>query len=406
VRVAVLSHTHPSVTSGGAEISAYTAYRGMLALGVDAIFVSACRETDLNRVELGSEREFVVGYDETAYDYFYHLSPARVEGEVLEVLRRTERTVASFHHFMFLGAQTVQAAQAEGISSFLTLHEFLALCQNDGQMVTRPQRRLCTRAAPARCVACWPEYDTAQFATRRSHLGEMLDGVTGLISPSAFLKERFVQAGVNPNRIRVIENGLANNVRPQPRRRDDGEPWTFGYFGQINQYKGVDVLLAAAELLAQRPADERPLFRIHGPLVGQTEAFAARLEAAVRAGLVEYVGPYLNTDVPELMGACDYVVAPSLWWENSPVVIQEAFATGRPLIVSGIGGMAEKVQDGRTGLHFRVGSPHDLARTVTRASDEALWSHLCAHLPATLTATTMAKRYLAYFASAEAAVAA
>jgi glycosyltransferase involved in cell wall biosynthesis len=55
---------------------------------------------------------------------------------------------------------------------------------------------------------------------------------------------------------------------------------------------------------------------------------------------------------------------PSIWWENSPVVIQEAFSYGRPVICSDIGGMAEKVNHRVDGLHFKVGSPEDLARTI------------------------------------------
>ena len=55
------------------------------------------------------------------------------------------------------------------------------------------------------------------------------------------------------------------------------------------------------------------------------------------------------------MAEIDWVVVPSIWWENSPLVIQEAFLHGRPVICSDIGGMAEKVRHGVDGLHFRVG---------------------------------------------------
>ena len=53
------------------------------------------------------------------------------------------------------------------------------------------------------------------------------------------------------------------------------------------------------------------------------------------------------------MSEIDWVVVPSRWWENSPLVIQEAFMHGRPVICSGIGGMAEKVdaQRERAALH-------------------------------------------------------
>ena len=62
------------------------------------------------------------------------------------------------------------------------------------------------------------------------------------------------------------------------------------------------------------------------------------------------------------MSACDYILVPSTWWENSPVVIQEAYAAGRPVICTGIGGMAEKVPNRRSGLHFRLDDGADLAR--------------------------------------------
>ena len=77
------------------------------------------------------------------------------------------------------------------------------------------------------------------------------------------------------------------------------------------------------------------------------------------------------------MGACDWVVVPSIWWENSPLVIQEAFARGRPVICSDVGGMAEKVADGVDGLHFERGNPASLADTIERAiTTPGLWDRL------------------------------
>jgi glycosyltransferase involved in cell wall biosynthesis len=60
------------------------------------------------------------------------------------------------------------------------------------------------------------------------------------------------------------------------------------------------------------------------------------------------------------------VVVPSIWWENSPVVIQEALAANVPLIASDIGGMAEKVRADIDGLHFLVGDYVDLAEKMSR----------------------------------------
>jgi glycosyltransferase involved in cell wall biosynthesis len=56
------------------------------------------------------------------------------------------------------------------------------------------------------------------------------------------------------------------------------------------------------------------------------------------------------------MAGVDWVVVPSIWWENSPMVIQEAFVCGRPLVVADIGGMKEKVRDGVDGVYAAVGN--------------------------------------------------
>jgi glycosyltransferase involved in cell wall biosynthesis len=89
------------------------------------------------------------------------------------------------------------------------------------------------------------------------------------------------------------------------------------------------------------------------------------------------VGAYGQDEVARLMANVDWVVVPSIWWENSPLVIQEAFQHGRPVICSDIGGMAEKVEAGTNGLHFRAGDATHLAETLTRAATTpGLWEHL------------------------------
>ena len=86
---------------------------------------------------------------------------------------------------------------------------------------------------------------------------------------------------------------------------------------------------------------------------------------------------------------------PSIWWENSPVVIQESFLHRRPLIVSDIGGMAEKVRDDVDGLHFRVGSPEDLADRLSRALLEPdLWTRLAEAAPAPPDLAAFARQHL------------
>jgi len=176
-------------------------------------------------------------------------------------------------------------------------------------------------------------------------------------------------------------------------------PYVFGFFGQINPFKGVDTILRAAEAISKRNTlSDRIRIRIHGNVIGQPAPFVDRLlRLAETLPCLSFSGPYDNADVLRLMSACDYVVVPSVWWENSPVVIQEAYAAGRPVICTGIGGMAEKVIDGVSGLHFRINDHVDLVSAIERAADEKTLTRLKAGVPTVMDSKAMALKYLHAF---------
>ncbi len=86
---------------------------------------------------------------------------------------------------------------------------------------------------------------------------------------------------------------------------------------------------------------------------------------------------------------------PSIWWENAPLVIEEALAHRRPVICSDIGGMAEKVRPGKDGFHFPVGNAVELARLLVRlAGDDAVWKGLQKTMRRPATTTRTVARHL------------
>ena len=400
-RMAIVSHSHPSISKGGAEISAYALYRGLREIGVDAIYIGSCATTDRHKLSLGHETEFAVFRDAARYDHFYHLSPAGEEEELLRILRDERIGLVNFHHFYNLGLNALRAAQRlPGVLNFLTIHEFLAICHNHGQMVTRPAQVLCERARWDDCTSCFPTESRNRFQMRKETMLDGFGAFDGFVSPSRFLAERFIEWGLGADRTTVIENGLLSAPEAKGGERGEGA-WVFGFFGQITPFKGVDVILDAADLIAKDPDLSRKVrLRIHGNLVGQSASFTERFEAALKAyPFLTYAGAYSNASVHRLMADCDYLVIPSKWWENSPVVIQEAYSVGLPVICTGIGGMAEKVPDGVSGLHFRLGDASDLLRAVKLAADGRNHATLKSGIPPVISARGMAERYLAFFAS-------
>jgi len=395
-QLAIISHSHPSVTKGGAEIAAYTLFRGLRSIGRDAMFVGACPNDARGRIELGPH-EYAIFYDPMRYDHFYHIAAPDVTDQLLAVLE-PRAAVANFHHYLNFGIGAVRQV-ADILPTAFTLHEFLGICHHHGQMITRPAHLLCERAAPRACATCYPEFSRQQFAIRRRFMLDCLGQVDAFVSPSHFLAGRYAAWGLPANRLHVVENGLAQPATPLHPVRSDDHVWTFGFFGQINPFKGVDLILKACDLIARRrDLSRRIRIKVHGNFIGQPAEFVERFQAAVaRHEFLSYLGPYDNTVVGRLMAACDYVLVPSSWWENSPVVIQEAYAAGRPVICTGIGGMAEKVANGASGLHFDHNDPSSFTAAVERGASSTMFDTLCQSLPPALTASTMAQEYLKIF---------
>jgi glycosyltransferase involved in cell wall biosynthesis len=398
-KIAIVSHGHPSVSKGGAEISAYALYQGLRSLGANAIFIAACGEADRARLAFSEASEFALYYDPARYDHFFHLAPPSLERELVSLLAEQQVRIVNFHHFLHFGVNTLRAVRAlPHLQCYYSMHEYLAICHHHGQMVTRPGQVLCPESSTESCTACYPEFRRTQFVLRKRLIQEVLRSFDGCIAPSRFLKTRYVEWGLPAERISVIDNGLLE-VPAAPRApRSEGQ-WTFGYFGQINPFKGVDLLLDAAALLAADAATARTLqIRIHGNLMGLGETFLERFEKARREiPLLKYSGAYLGNSVYRLMSECDYVIVPSKWWENSPVVIREAFAVGTPVICSGLGGLAEKVSDQVSGLHFKVGDALDLVRVMKSAATLEVLERLRAGIPPVHGAADMAREYLQVF---------
>jgi glycosyltransferase involved in cell wall biosynthesis len=71
------------------------------------------------------------------------------------------------------------------------------------------------------------------------------------------------------------------------------------------------------------------------------------------------------------MQRASVLVFPSEVYENCPMTLIQAFATGLPVVVSGHGSIGEMVGDGVTGWHFAPGDVSDLIRVVTTATEDA-----------------------------------
>lgn len=149
-----------------------------------------------------------------------------------------------------------------------------------------------------------------------------------------------------------------------------------GYIGQIAELKGVHVLVEAA----RQVQDARLSVCIYGD-DARFPGYTARLRRLIGGDLrIHLAGAYRGAQaLSEVMRNLDVIAVPSLWYENSPNVILEAFAHRVPVVATHLGGMAELVQHDQNGLLFELGNAEDLANQLRRLlQDRSLLPRLVA----------------------------
>ena len=419
-RVLFICHNHPSVRPGGAEAYALELHRYLQRTEqVDSYFLAKGGPplSNAGSAHLGTyiapvgrhPNEYFCFTDDWDYDWTMGTIPddKRLYTKHLrQFFRAIQPDVVHLHHTMFFGYDILREIKnsAPDAPIVYTLHEFMPICHRQGQMLRTETNEPCLEESPRRCHECFPEISQQTFFMRKKFVQSHLSLVDRFIAPSKFLASRYIDWGIPEEKILVEEYGRmpptgVAEVGERPHRD------RFGFFGQITPYKGLQVVLEAMALLAGRLGGQddplvraielaaaggndedfdqsgpEPHLRVHGANLDlQPGSFQTKIRELVSETerRVTWIGRYDREDLAHHLSQVDWVIVPSIWWENSPLVIQEAFHFGRPVICSDIGGMAEKVDDGVNGLHFRANDPASLAAMMKRAAAEPLlWDRL------------------------------
>ena len=403
MRVLFLLHAHPELQAGGTEIFARDLFRTMRRGGVTGLFLAGTAQHQ--RPQSPGTPFQAVGHEpdelliwSAGFDPFY-MSQTDLHGTanpLAALLQEQQPDVVHVHHLMTLGVEVLGLVRRvlPRARIVMTLHDYYAICANDGQMVTSAGA-LCHAASPDACHKCFPDHGLTDFRLRNLHIGGALALVDHFIAPSRFLRDRYVAWGLAPDRVSVLPNGIPA-VDPAAHRaavRRD----RFAFFGHINRFKGATVALDASARLSR--AGVAHALALHGGTDHQAPATLARFEAALStAPDARHRGAYRREDMAAIIAGADWVVFPSEWWENAPLVINEALQHRRPVLCSALGGAMELVADGVNGLHFPVGDATALAEAMRRSIETpGLWDRLVAGIAPPVGIAESAARHLALY---------
>ncbi|MBN2489647.1 MAG: glycosyltransferase [Planctomycetes bacterium] len=329
-------------------------------------------------------------------------------------LERVRPDLVHFQHLIKLSATLLDVCRARGIPTVLTLHDYWFLCpvitllRRDLELCPAPgDLAWCTRCEVATAYlnreeagtyyiagmlepmakpgqwaalrgiyadrfdpvfapedATAPAVATLRIGLVRRFLRDRLDLAGAVASPSRFLEDLLESHGLAPGRIRHLPNGIETAGLRDADAAPPPPPLRVLYLGTINKHKGVHVLVEALNRLVDRPVEAD----IHG--VGPDVRYEAWVRGLVRNARVRFGGRYDRADLPALLASHHVVVMPSLWYENYPIVIREAFAAGVPVIAPRLGAMPEAIRDGVDGLLYGAGDAGALAAALARLADE------------------------------------
>lgn len=312
-----------------------------------------------------------------------------IDTELRRLLDEFPPDVVHVNHVSHLSTTMLRTIRERGLPLVYTLHDFWLMCPR-GQFIQRSAETgqepfpLCDGQQDRKCAErCYSLYfsggqehyeaDVARWtgwvAERMAHVREMAAHVDRFIAPSRHLLARLRdEFGLQESKLTFLDYGF-DLARLAGRSRAPESQFVLGYIGTHIPAKGIHQLLDA---FAQLQGE--PLLRIWGRPRDPYTPSLRRIAASLPNGAgerIQWLGEYQNERiVADVFNRVDAIVVPSIWEENSPLVIHEAQQARVPVVTADVGGMAEYVQHEVNGLLFKHRDRRSLAEQMQRVVDD------------------------------------
>jgi glycosyltransferase involved in cell wall biosynthesis len=418
VRILQVIHAFPPYSEAGSENYTYALSQALRRLGHEvAVFHRVADPTQAEYAVTESALDHLPVYRlNNTFRYCDRFEKTYRNGDIDarfgDVLDRFAPQVVHFHHLTGLSTACVCEAARRGLPVVMTLHDYWLICQR-GQFLKR-DITLCEGQEDAECVRCWahqlsiagggdtaaaidrktmplpPYFHTglvallrrlrsrwyrsffrrqeralAEVRARMVHVRAVCQAVSLFLSPSQFLRKKFLDFGIPSDKILFSPNGYETSSF-SARARTVSEwrsPIRFAYIGTIIPPKGVHSLIQAFRAVPATAA-HLTLYGGEVPYEGFPGYGQALRELAAGCSHISFAGSYRPAEVGNILREVDVLVVPSIWYENAPLTIQEAFLAKIPVITANLGGMAEIVRDQVNGLLFRPRDVQDLREKI------------------------------------------
>ena len=250
-----------------------------------------------------------------------------------------------------LSASIIKPIKKRNIPIVFTAHDVQAICPAITMMDNdKNPCELCMKGKYINCI----KKSCNKGSKLKSALGAIegyyyrnhkiyTDKIDYIITPSEFYRTKFIEDGINPNKIQAIHNSIEMNDY-NVETKDDGYAL---YFGRLSKEKGILNLINAFA-----KCNKGNLYIAgEGPEKEKIEKIIKENSLEDRVKLLGFLDKEQMTDVTR---KCKFVVVPSIWYENCPYSVLETLAIGKPIIGSNMGGIPELVIDNENGFIYNT----------------------------------------------------
>jgi glycosyltransferase involved in cell wall biosynthesis len=216
------------------------------------------------------------------------------------------------------------------------------------------------------------------LSQRAGFLRERMNKLDRVIVPTRLMEEMLIKNGLNPDKVSYNRFGIRSTT-PEAHEPDGDGKLRIGFIGGLAEHKGAHLLISAVRRLPHIASIE---LKIYGRNDIFPEYQAKLRQLADGDERIHFCGTFPNEQIGKIFAGLDVLVVPSIWYENTPLVIYSAQAAGCPVIATNLGGMAEVIEHEKNGLLFEMGDIAGLASAIGRlAHDRVLLQQLAMNAP-------------------------
>ena len=391
MKILLVIHGYPRRYNAGSEIYTQTLAHALLESGFQVSIFTREEDPFLPDYNLRTECDPLTPKI-PVYLINHARSNARFQNDQVDavfsnLIDSLKPDIVHFGHLGHLSMGLPLIAKKNQIPTVFTIHDFWMMCPR-GQflewgLTEKEPWALCDGQVDAKCASnCFNRFVTgtdeemeipyweAWVSKRMEASRKASDAIDLFLAPSRRLMNRHIQEyGILEHKIQYLDYGF-DLERLKNREREEEETFVFGYIGRHHPSKGIHHLIDAFEEL-----DGLATLRIWGRPQGQlTDSLQRRIgELNQMPPRIQWLPEYQNEHIVEnVFNKCDCIVVPSIWDENSPLVIHEAQQCGVPVITADHGGMGEYVQDEINGFTFEHRNVQSLKEAMQKAIHKPL----------------------------------